>query len=1302
MILFFLSLGIMCAGSLFAWWTIVDTESTLRKDLLLKAQLTAEAVNIDALKSLKGAEEDLTNPRYIRLKSALEKTILFDDTNRFLYLLGRKNNGNVFIYADSEPENSADYSPPGQLFQEIPESFLEVFNQKTGTIAGPVTDRWGTWYSALVPLLDPQTNTVVAVMGLDTAARTWNARILAALLAPLLFVLALFILLLTAVTLRSRLPRRILLPAVTAAIGVVLTVMTTWIALKSERGIDLESFTQLAASKAETIAQQIHSIGEHELESLTRLFSASETITEKEFGVFTAYLAKNPAVVAWGWVPVTAGTDGMVRYPVMQISSTAGDRYQSMYDLGSDPRILTAIEEAAGTGHTTVTYSIEPLQTDRPATEILFISPVNGPNGAVRGFCIAVVHMQKLLQRKVESFVTQSSIGCIGEDNGITVLATEYFSGWIPPTRLELKRPVFAFGQVFVVTTRTGPYFNRIHPIKIHVLTFLMSLTLTLTLSMIVRMIIGRQTELEQMVLERTTELETTNKSYRNQFIHNSSIMFLIDPADGSILDANRAAESFYGYSREELLSLKITAINTLQEDTIRAEMQSVIPETGKRFAFIHRLADGTVRNVEVSSSRILFGGKQVLHSIITDITERVIAEENLRETNNYLQNATARANDLMLQAEVANYAKSNFLSTMSHEIRTPMNGIIGMTGLLLDTPLSDEQKQYARIIHTSGESLLAIINDILDFSKIEAGKIELENMDFHLRVNMEDCTDILAIKAREKNLELVRIIDPDITVHLRGDPGRLRQILINLAGNAIKFTRSGSVTILASLVSEDDTRETVRFAITDTGIGIPQDKLAGLFTPFTQVDSSTTRKYGGTGLGLAISKQLTELMGGKIGVSSVEGQGSTFWFTAVFEKREAGKLQNPEKLANLVDLRVLVLDHNDSDRQLIASLLGSWGCDFSTAADMRTAKKLLEKSAGTDTPFAVVLVDMPAPDIDVGKIVRLIQKMPELRHTRLILMTPQEKRREIARFAELGLSDFLSKPLRQSDFRNSLVRAAEKNTAARAADRILSRKDETQAQRAQTNLLLAEDNKTNQIVALTILKKKGYRTEIAENGEEVLEALRMKKIDLILMDCQMPGMDGYEAAKEIRNREAATGKHMPIIAMTANALQGDREKCVEAGMDDYLVKPVEPDKLEAMIEKWLPGDTVEEIELLENIEEETDGEIGGDTGIFDRVSFYHRVMDDEALAALIIDTFLDDMPRQIEDLNQSVRSGNLEQARMQAHKIKGASANMSGTRMYETATMMEAAAHAANIGALERLLPVLGERFEELKEELK
>ena len=681
------------------------------------------------------------------------------------------------------------------------------------------------------------------------------------------------------------------------------------------------------------------------------------------------------------------------------------------------------------------------------------------------------------------------------------------------------------------------------------------------------------------------------------------------------------------------------------------------------------------------------------------DITAQKGSEAELKATNRYLIDATARANDLMLQADAANRAKSNFLSTMSHEIRTPMNGVIGMTGLLLETPLNAEQKQYAQIIRTSGEALLTLINDILDFSKIEAGKIELENMDFHLRVTLEDTVDILAVKAKEKGLRLVNNIDPDVYEHLRGDPGRLRQILINLTGNAIKFTSTGSVVLHTALESETDRHETLRFEIIDTGIGIPPEKQKTLFSPFTQVDSSTSRKYGGTGLGLAISKQLTELMGGTIGITSQEGEGSTFFFTAVFEKREAGKLADTEMLANLTDLNILVVDDKEADRLLVTSLLTGWGCRYKEAYDGASALVLLEKEVAIGKPFDIALLDMQMPNMDGAELGNLIRNNPLLRSTRLVMLTAIEDSGAARRFAALGFSGYLTKPLRQKELRNCLSLAAGHADTQFAATKTGSDSAANEPRKAIIRILLAEDNMTNQLVALKILEKFGYRADVAANGLEVLDALQHLPYDLVLMDCQMPEMDGYEATRKIRRREAE-GSRIPIIAMTANALQGDREKCLEAGMDDYLSKPVDPEKMRAMIARWIPAkngesEEIEELETADNTDEIA-------APVFDKKGYRSRIMEDDSFGRILIEAFLSDMPQQIETLELAIVEGDALRAGKQAHKIKGAAANMGGEAMREIARQMEEAGKADNQDMLLSLLPTLRNTFEVLVPELK
>ncbi len=573
-------------------------------------------------------------------------------------------------------------------------------------------------------------------------------------------------------------------------------------------------------------------------------------------------------------------------------------------------------------------------------------------------------------------------------------------------------------------------------------------------------------------------------------------------------------------------------------------------------------------------------GGRltQELNALV-DITALKRAEEDLQETNRRLQEATARANDMAAEAASANTSKSQFLANMSHEIRTPMNGVIGMTGLLLDSALSDEQRQYAEVVRTSGEALLAVVNDILDFSKIEARKLELEILDFDMHAILEDTVELLALHAQKKGLEIVCLVESQVPVLLRGDPGRLRQIIINLGGNAVKFTHQGGIMLHLSLEAEDERQATVRIAVTDTGIGIPLDKQEKLFSPFIQVDGSTSRKYGGTGLGLAISKQLVELMGGVIGVESPstafrengESAGSTFWFTAVFEKQGAGAVPEPGPTSDLSGVRILVVDDNDINRLLVTTLLNRWGCRFVEAADGEGALDRLLEATSSGDPFDVALLDMLMPGMDGAELGRRISENPEFSKTRLIMMTSLGERGERARLAELNFAGYLTKPLRQSQLQECLaaVLGRTKPATTTPSRTLVTGTTERGSQKRGARILLAEDNVINQLVALKILGKLGYRADAVANGQEVIKALETIPYDLVLMDCQMPEMDGFEATRAIR--EAKTD--IPIIAMTANAMKGDRELCLEAGMNDYLSKPVKSAELAAALDRWLKED---------------------------------------------------------------------------------------------------------------------------------
>ncbi len=819
----------------------------------------------------------------------------------------------------------------------------------------------------------------------------------------------------------------------------------------------------------------------------------------------------------------------------------------------------------------------------------------------------------------------------------------------------------------------------------------------------------------DRTILGQQALLRDSEEKHRVMFESSPEAYLFLDM--GIIVDCNRAAELALGGSRKQIIGRTVAEISPAVQADGTASDASVYTKTAETqineactFEWLHRRFDGRDFFVEACLSPVMANGRQLFYCSWRDITERKRVEAVLQDTNRRLQSAIARDNDLAVQADAANKAKSQFLATMSHEIRTPMNGIIGMTRLLLDTNLSEEQRRYVKTVRTSGDSLLALLNDILDFSKIEAGKMDLEEIDFNLRVTIEDSLDILSIKAHEKNITVACEIEADLGVHLKGDPGRLRQILINLAGNAIKFTDRGRVAIHAKIESQTDSGVLVRFSVSDTGIGITLEKQGGLFSSFFQADNSTNRKYGGTGLGLAISKQLAELMGGTIGMESREGAGSTFWFTAAFKKRDAGELTSLPTFANLTGLKVLVADNHDAERELACSMLASWGCRFREAKDGDAAMTLLQEAALGGDPFSVAILEMELPAMDGSRLGRLIKESAVLNGTFLIMVTSMGKRGDAAMLSGIGFSGYLTTPLRESQFRDCLALVAGRK---REAGGLITKYTVSEFRKSRLRILLAEDNPTNQLVALKLLQKIGYRADTASNGLEALEALKKQTYNLILMDCQMPEMDGYEATAKIRIEEKNNlSPRIPIVAMTANAMQGEREKCIAAGMDDYLSKPVEPSSLQAMLEFWLhdkesgtPG--AESALDLPELEEMDPAEAGPEkaekasTPIFDRESFLERTMNDRELARQLIDMFTQDMPDQMEKLARAAEFRNLVSAQSIAHKIKGASANMSGIAMRETATEMENACKGGSIETVSLLLAPLRERFKQLKEAL-
>jgi len=682
-------------------------------------------------------------------------------------------------------------------------------------------------------------------------------------------------------------------------------------------------------------------------------------------------------------------------------------------------------------------------------------------------------------------------------------------------------------------------------------------------------------------IQERTYSLNKT-KDYMENILDNTQDMVITTDTDGCIVEFNTGAEQILGYTRREVVGR--SAEMFYLDRNIKKKLIEKIKNKGavKNYETKLRTKYGTDIHMVITVSQLKDNSGDVIGAVEVgkDITEKNKWEEELTRTNKKLESEIMERKIVEIElnaaketAEAASRAKSEFLANMSHEVRTPMSGVIGMTDLLLDTHLTPEQYEYADTIHASADSLLNIINDILDFSKIEAGKLVMEEIDFELHVTVDSIIDIFALKAEGRGLEFTCFIGPEVPSLLRGDPGRLRQVLINFVSNAIKFTKCGQVDLSINQIKETDSHTTIQFVVRDTGIGIPSDRVNRLFQSFTQVDSSTTREYGGTGLGLAISKQISELMGGKIGVESEEGKGSSFWFTVVLEKQALDR-QEPIEPGEIENMRVLVVDDNRAKRHLLRRYLESWRCRVEEAGSAVEAMKKLREFSDDVNKFKVVLIDYCMPEVDGESLGRTIKADSQLKDLTLVMLTSSGQRGDADHLRNLGFAALLPRPVKQSQLFDCLqiITGKRVNTDNKSVGQIVTRYSISEDRKRRARILLVEDSIINQKIALHILEKKlGFHADVVNNGREAIETLERLDYDMILMDCQMPEIDGYEATQIIRDRLSTVRNHnIPIIAMTANAMKGDREKCLEAGMDDYVTKPINLKKLSDVIDRAL------------------------------------------------------------------------------------------------------------------------------------
>jgi two-component system sensor histidine kinase/response regulator len=794
--------------------------------------------------------------------------------------------------------------------------------------------------------------------------------------------------------------------------------------------------------------------------------------------------------------------------------------------------------------------------------------------------------------------------------------------------------------------------------------------------------------------------LAESEKKYRELFENSLGLIYTHD-LEGHLLSINLAAAHQLGYepsglvgrSIEELIAPRCQPefadyLRRIREQKCDSGFICVVTRAGEERMWEYR---NSLNDAEGETPYV------VGHA--HDVTERKHAEA-----------ALARARDAALESA---RLKSEFLANMSHEIRTPMNGVIGMTELLLESELNSMQREFAETIRSCANALLTVIDDILDFSKIEAGKMQFETIDFDVRTVVESTVEMLAPRAQEKGIEIASIVYADVPTEVRGDPSRLRQVLTNLVGNAVKFTERGEVVVRGMKARETDTHITMRFTVTDTGIGIAKEVCEKLFEPFTQADGSTTRKYGGTGLGLAISRRLVELMHGEIGVESELGKGSTFWFTVQLEKQlNANRKSHARR--SLENLRILIVDDNETNRKILRHQTFSWGMRPTEAASGAEAIEILRAAFDAGEPFDIAVLDFQMPYMDGFTLARQIKADEKLASVRLVLLPSFGHRGHGEEARAIGIDAYLTKPVRQSQLHECLSIVASRKAVEEAASadengsralvtKHTLRETKNKPRAKETRILIAEDNPVNQRVALHQIEHLGYKAQTAANGREVLRALERETFDIILMDCQMPEMDGYEATREIRRREAAAGageNHTIIIAMTAHALQGDRERCLACGMDDYISKPVKTQELARILHKWSVAFK------QESTSSKSDGaQAGADESAAEMdwsVLESYRAFEDEENPHLVdelIELFLSDAPRRIRCMQEAFAANDLPKLRREAHTLKGSSASLGANHLNKLCQRLEICAANGQIKSdADALLQELNAEFERVR----